>query len=250
MKHPSSLMRIVAIALASISVFSSCDKSAQYPDVCYAPLENGSFGIQKANYLIVWNSSVEWVSAGDLSCWTWCGNNYNDTQVVKADEFALTLWTKEHSWDEIKEDSELLSYYRPGEPEIDAQLIAHSERDNLYSPIGSPLSYRFEELKNLSITCEQSIFGLPPSTDITDKFVIFSRTLVINSDKQYLGVCPKFSLLSDYLELKPLVFDSLVIVFKRSEIPSEKIENCRFSINLELDNGQTLIAHSKAVTFD
>ncbi|MBQ9462502.1 MAG: hypothetical protein IJU68_02460 [Bacteroidales bacterium] len=239
----------LSILLFYISLCGCGDKSAQYPDVCYTPLEYGSFGIQKANYLIVWNSSIEWVNAGDLSCWTWCGNNYNDTQVVKADEFALTLWTKEHSWDEIMEDSELLSYYRPGEPEIDAQLIANSGRDNLYSPIGSPLSYRLEGLKNLSITCEQTIFGLPPSTDITDKFVIFSRTPVINSDKQYLGVCPKFSLLSDYLGLKPLVFDSLTIVFKRSDIPSEKIENCRFRLYLELDNGQTFIAQSKAVTF-
>ena len=253
--HPF-LRRIVAIALTTTSVLSCNRQNVEiiqptlYPEVCYTSIKDGNFGVQKANYLIVWNSSIEWVNAGDLACWTWCGNNYNDTQVVKANEFALTLWTKEHCWDEIVKDSELLSCFRPGDPEIDAQLIANSERDHLYSPIDCPLSYRLEGLKKLRITCDQALFGLPPSTDITEKFVIFSRTLVIDSDKQYLGFVPKYTLLSEYIGLKPLVFDSLVIVFNRSDIPFEKIENCRFTINMELDNGKNLIAQRKAVTFN
>ena len=225
------------------SMFSNCEVTGD------TLIKEGTYGVQKANELFVWNSGIEWVKAGNISSWTWKGINYNDPQEIKAEEFALTLWTKEHSWEEIKNNPDLEFIYTPGDPEIDAQLIANAERDNLTSPFDCPLTYRLEGLKRFTISCDQALGGQDASTDLTDMFDVFSNTLIINSDKQYLGRCKKFTPIGDYLGLNPLVFDSLTIVFKRSDIPSEKIDNCIFTIDLELDNGKKLTAQSKAVTF-
>ena len=254
MKKDQNFYKVIVPALLMLlmSTYGCHDRFDASPEVLYSPIKEGTFGVQTSNHLIAWNSSVQYITVANYSFWTWQGIDFSPEEEIKelpANEYAITLWTKEHSWEEIRSNPDLQAFFRVGDKEVDAQIIANAERDNLVSPIGFPLSYRLEKLSNFKIYCEQSIFGQKALSDITEKFVVYSNTIVINSDKHYLGPCPKYLPLSEYLALEPLVFDSLTIVFNRSDAPVEKIKDCRFIIELKLDNNKTLSAATKPVSF-
>ncbi|MCQ2140164.1 MAG: hypothetical protein MJZ09_07310 [Bacteroidales bacterium] len=213
-------------------------------------LEKGNFGVQDANYLTAWNCSIYQDYALGKNYWMKSGNIYqqSDQQPLPAENYAIELYTREYTWEEIRINPDLGFKFKPGDPYIDEQLIKNAKRDGLTYSVEN-FTYRLEGVERFTVRCDKPIFGQEPDVDISDKFVIFGGIIAINREKQYLGRTKGFLPLKDYMNLRPLVFNGLDLTFNRSSIPEAKLEDCRFDIEIELDNGKVLNASTFPVTF-
>lgn len=242
MKHFNCFVAIIA----SLISLSGCNRDKNIWESPMQFIRYGQFGAIDCNYLYANNIKITHTLYGYVS-----SDMLTEEKIsIAASCYAIRLYTSQYSIEDIQKDPSLKYYFNKGDEQLNHTLV---DAGNLRMYKGSNWGYTLDEVKSIIIRCEQSIFGREPGADISDRFAIFDcfygSNIWINYKREYLGIIPRMTPLSDYVDARPMAFKEFNICFNPSMIPSEKISDCRFFIEMELANGKLLSAETEPISF-
>ena len=236
------------IIIAALLLASCKDKAA---DPYQELFESTSFYLRPCDSLTVWPSSVGFLF-----------RNNTFREPLPFDELILvvTLSSTHHDALHIP-----FAQGRTNHDEKLERIIFNSVKDKDVSSLPQPsqltypegrlyhnIEYRNEEIKGVSVTCTEELFGVSAGTSLNKHIEIYGAPLwhwfIIDNNNNYVGDMEQGMSIDTYLDFRPLAAAALYLRFK--EVPEDLQNNLQFVVSVVMSDNRELRYKTKLIAID